>query len=68
MPFGLSGAPATFQRMMDNLTQDLSESTDAYLDDLVIHSSSWKKHLEHVQQVAGSKIDSQAEKMSVWNI
>ena len=38
MPFGLSGAPATFQRMMDNLTRGLSESTCAYLDDLVIYS------------------------------
>ena len=51
MPFGLSGAPATFQRMMDNLTRGLSESTGAYLDDLVIYSSIWKKHLEHVREV-----------------
>ena len=51
MPFGLSGAPATFQRMMDNLTRGLSESTGAYLDDLVIYSSTWKDHLRQVRAV-----------------
>ena len=30
MTFGLSGAPVTFQRMMDNLTRGLSESTGAF--------------------------------------
>ena len=48
MPFGLSRAPATFQRIMDNLTHGLSESTGAYLDDLVIYSSTWEDHLKHV--------------------
>ena len=51
MPFGLSGAPATFQRMMDNLTRGLSESTGAYLDDLVIYSSTWNDHFQHVREV-----------------
>ena len=51
MPFGLSGAPATFQRMMDNLTRGLNESTGAYLDDLVIYSSTWEEHLQHVRAV-----------------
>ena len=31
MPFGLKGAPATFQRMMDNLIRDLKEFADALL-------------------------------------
>ena len=48
MPFGLKGAPATFQRMMDNLIRDLKEFADAYLDDLIIFSETWEEHLAHL--------------------
>ena len=51
MPFGLQGAPATFQRMMDQLLMGLEGYTAAYLDDLVIFSESWPDHLEHIQRV-----------------
>ena len=36
MPFGLSGAPSTFQQMMDLLIKDKHDFAEAYLDDLVI--------------------------------
>ena len=51
MPFGLQGAPATFQRMMDRLTQGLQGFVAAYLDDLVIYSDSWEDHMQHLRQV-----------------
>jgi hypothetical protein len=51
MPFGLQGAPATFQRMMDRLIKGKSEFAAAYLDDLVIFSESWEQHLGHLEQV-----------------
>ena len=51
MPFGLSGAPATFQRMMDRLIRGLENSTGAYIDDIAIFSETWKEHLDHVKQV-----------------
>ena len=51
MPFGLNGAPATFQRLMDRVIQGVSEYTAAYLDDLMVYSATWKDHLEHVRQV-----------------
>ena len=51
MPFGLNGAPATFQRLMDRVIQGMSEYTAAYLDDLVVYRATWKDHLEHVGQV-----------------
>ena len=51
MPFGLQGAPACFQRMMDRLISGLDESAAAYIDDLIIFSSSWSDHLSHVRQV-----------------
>lgn len=51
MPFGLNGAPATFQRMMDMVLQGLSEFTADYIDDIVIFSGSWNDHLNHLRQV-----------------
>ena len=36
MPFGLSGAPSTFQQMMDSLIKDKYNFAAAYLDDLII--------------------------------
>ena len=50
MPFGLHGAPATFQRLMDVLTGFESFSA-AYLDDVVIFSHSWEDHLQHLRQI-----------------
>ena len=34
MPFGLNGAPTTFQRMIDKIIRNLEGFTAAYLDDL----------------------------------
>ena len=51
MPFGLKGAPATFQRMMDRVLHGMGEFAAAYLDDIVIHSSSWEEHLAHLRAV-----------------
>ena len=51
IPFGLSGAPATFQRLMDRVLRGLESYSAAYLDDVVIHSTSWKEHLMHIRAV-----------------
>jgi hypothetical protein len=48
MPFGLNGAPATFQRLMDHVLRGLEESSVAYIDDVVIFSPTWESHLEDV--------------------
>ena len=48
MPFGLQNAPATFQRMMDDVRQ---EFTRAYNDDVIVYSSTWEEHLEHLRRV-----------------
>ena len=50
LPFGLCGAPATFQRMMNQLMQG-QKHTAAYLDDLIIYSTSWDEHLKEIKQV-----------------
>ena len=45
MPFGLRNAPATFQRLMDNVLSGL-QGTElfVYLDDIVIYARSLEKH------------------------
>ena len=40
MPFGLCGAPATFQHMMNPLIEGLENFKAAYSDDFVIYSES----------------------------
>ncbi|KAI2644391.1 Retrovirus-related Pol polyprotein from transposon 17.6 [Labeo rohita] len=49
--FGLHGALATFQRMMDILLRPHLAYAAAYLDDVVIHSETWTDHLERLWRV-----------------
>ena len=51
MPFGLSGAPATFQRLMDQVLRGTESFAGVYLDDIVIHSETWEEHLRHLREV-----------------
>ena len=51
MPFGLKGAPATFQRLMDLIVQGLDEISGSYIDDLVVFSETWAQHLEHLRAI-----------------
>ena len=52
MPFGLVNAPATFQRIMSNLFRDeIFKCVVYYLDDILVFSESWSKHLKHVRLV-----------------
>ena len=51
MPFGLTSAPATFQRLMSQLFSSKDwEFVTVYLD-VLIASQNIKKHLEHVEKV-----------------
>lgn len=52
VPFGLAGAPSTFQRLMNSvLRPHLAESVMAYLDDILIYSRTQEEHLTHVETV-----------------
>ena len=51
MPFGLNGAPASFQRLTDTLVRGCEAFAAAYLDDVVIYSSTWRGHIEHLRTV-----------------
>ena len=48
LPFGLSNAPATFQRVVNGVIQDL-DGTYAYIDDIVLVSDTWEEHLDRLQ-------------------
>ncbi|CCO34985.1 Retrotransposable element Tf2 155 kDa protein type 1 [Rhizoctonia solani AG-1 IB] len=52
MQFGLSNAPAVFQRFMNNIFRDLLDITViVYLDDILIFSNSREEHVQHVTEV-----------------
>jgi hypothetical protein len=52
MPFGLCNAPATFQRMMNNILRDfLQKFVIVYLDDVCIYNRTPEEHMEHMRLV-----------------
>ena len=52
MPFGLSGAPATFQRVMQTaLRNETWEKCVVYLDDVLIFGKSVEEHNERLQTI-----------------
>jgi hypothetical protein len=51
MAFGLRNAPATFQRLINLVLAGLELFTGSFLDDIIIFSSSWEDHVNHIQQV-----------------
>jgi hypothetical protein len=52
MPFGMCNAPATFQRMMNDILRDfLHKFGIVYLDDVCIYSRTMEEHPEHLRLV-----------------
>ena len=51
VPFGLKNAPAHFSKIMYQILGDLNQFVKIYLDDITIHSSSFKEHLQHLNIV-----------------
>jgi hypothetical protein len=50
MPFGLTGAPATFQRCMNFILNDC-DRTMVYIDDIIVFSKTFESHLEDLEDV-----------------
>ncbi len=51
LPMGIASAPSIFQRCMSQLLADLNQSVLVYLDDLLVFSSDWTQHLQHLRQL-----------------
>jgi putative transposase len=53
MPFGLKNAPASFQRMMDEVLHEAVTMgySMVYMNDIVVFSKTEQEHVEHVEKV-----------------
>ena len=52
MPFGLKNAPATFQRVMNNVLRGYQNETClVYLDDIIIFSTSLQEHIQRLKAI-----------------
>jgi hypothetical protein len=52
MPFGLSGAPGTFQGAMNTtLAPLLRKCVLVFFDDILVYNKSYVDHLQHLQEV-----------------
>lgn len=52
MSFGLKNAPATFQRVMNNVLRGFqNEICYVYLDDIIVFSSSLQEHVERLRKI-----------------
>ena len=51
LPFGLSNSPATFQRLMNAVLEEVKPFCRVYVDDVVVFSCSFNDHINHLEKV-----------------
>ena len=52
VPFGLTTSPAVFNRVMRGILNGI-QGVEVFVDDILIHSSTWQTHLETISLVLG---------------
>lgn len=69
MPFGLCGAPGTFQRAMECILKGLQwNMVLIYLDDVIAASRNMQEHIIHLKEVLQRFRESNLKlKLSNWN-
>ena len=53
LPFGVHGAPATFQLIKDQILRPHQAYAAAYIDYIIIYSPSWDLHVRQLRAVLG---------------
>ena len=54
LPFGLTNAPATFQRAIDTILSGVKWKTClVYLEDVIVFSRTVEEHITHLDEVSG---------------
>ena len=48
MPFGMKNSPATFQRLINDVTAGL-DNCEAYVDDVILYSDTWEEHIKLIR-------------------
>ncbi len=57
-PMGLLGCPASFQRLMEGVLQNI-QNVIVYIDDLLIHSDTHERHLQILENVLTGSVSLQ---------
>ena len=51
MPFGLKNGPSVLQRMINSNLENLAAFLAGYINDIIIHSDTFREHLKHMEAV-----------------
>ena len=49
VPFGLQGAGAMIQQMVENVLRIAEDYSGAYMDNIRVSSMTWQEHLAHLR-------------------